>query len=400
MCKARNIKKTLYFGAFLAFFFGLTNIGFAADRFWVGPLNGVINSVTNWSLISGGAGGASVPGLYDSVIFNSGANNATVNVDTAVNDFIIDSNYSGLVSIADGVILTVGSADGLSPLVTVGKSGRQIPTTTATSTDQDLGGAFTLSVVGAEVNVTAIKLKQIGSLATSSISNIRLSYKHEDICSAVKPAGTTDFGVAASFDGNGIATTTANTPLTLSPDIPVCLYIVYDLEADQGISVMGQTIDFEITNPSTDIVINTGAIGTTNKVNITGSTMIVVEDSVVQTIPTTSNPACSDSKIYSLISIHVEDEAKNPTIFYLQNCQVWKKEGDSSTRHLTNKNLQVHSLIFTDMTPNNMRADYGIRIVRMEITMSNMDPGDGGVFLNITRTLKTSAGLMSWPGNL
>ena len=45
----------------------------AANKYWVGPLNSNWNNPVNWSLTSGGPGGASVPGLADAVIFTGTA---------------------------------------------------------------------------------------------------------------------------------------------------------------------------------------------------------------------------------------------------------------------------------------------------------------------------------------
>jgi len=400
MDEVGNKKKLLILGITLILFFSFTASALAANKFWSGAFNDLTNVFLNWSLTSGGPGGAALPNIYDTVRFDSGANPANVNADITVGDFIIDTGYSGLVSVVDGVILTIGSATDLTPLVTVSKSGAQIATTTATSTDQDLGGAFLFTTQGPAVNVTAIKLKQVGSFATSSLSNIRLYTKDavEEACASTKPvSGTTLFGTAGSFDENNYATTTAGTTLTLTSDVPVCLYLVYDLDGVGGLATMGKSIDLEITNPSTDITLSAGTVTPAKKVNINGVTIVVMSEAEIidnRTTPTTTNPACSDNEIKSLISIHVSDPTKDPTLFYLQNCQVWKKEGNGNPGHLTNSNLQVHALTFTDMTSGERTG----KAVQMSITISNMDPTDGDVFLNVTKTLRTTVGVMSRSG--
>jgi hypothetical protein len=103
---------------------------------------------------------------------------------------------------------------------------------------------------------------------------------------------------------------------------------------------------------------------------------------------------CSNDQISSVLSIHTKDETKNPAVFYLQNCGVWKKEGAGSPRLLTNPNLQVQNLSYTDMTGAN---DSGT--IRIEITTSNMDPSQEDVFLNVTKTLRTTVGVKAWGGN-
>jgi hypothetical protein len=118
---------------------------------------------------------------------------------------------------------------------------------------------------------------------------------------------------------------------------------------------------------------------TTGSVNIAGQTMIVDTQNF-------------DS---AMISLKMLEEDLNPTLFYLKDKAVWKKEGTHNPIRLTNPNLQVHSLIFRDMTGSSASR---IRTVRLEITMSNMDPGLEGTFMNVTRTLKTTANVMTWYG--
>jgi len=272
----------------------------------------------------------------------------------------------------------------VSAVITVDKFGTQITTTTATSTDQDLGGAFTLTSDGA-AEITSIKFKQKGSFATSSIQNIRFYSKLavDDECSATKPVDADLFATATDFDADKVATSTGS--LSLTADTPVCLYIVYDLGGPSGTSTMGRTIDFEITNPSTDIGITGGTVSTNSKVNINGVTMIGVDNVTIiansPSLPETSNPACFSNAITSLLSVHVKEEAKNPTLYYLQNCAVWKQEGTGTPRRLTSSNLQVHTFDFQT------NSNTGGTMLTTDITISNMDPADSGVFMNATKSL-------------
>jgi hypothetical protein len=253
-------------------------------------------------------------------------------------------------------------------ILVVGKTGTQITTAMATSTDQDMGGAFSL-LTGGDLTVDSIKIKQIGSFPDADIENIRLYYKQQNTCSATKPADADEFDTIDVLDENGEATSTGSLSLTAAST--TCLYIVYDLTGTPGTSTLGRSIDFEITNPQTDILVTGGTVSTTDKVNIAGLTIITNND------------------VLSLLSLHMRDETKNPTLFYLQNNAVWKQEGANNPIRLTNPNLQVHNLVLTDM---------GGGFVRIEITISNMDPGQEGTFLNVTRTLKTTAGVRAWDG--
>ena len=82
---------------------------FAAARFWIaaGPANW--NSTANWSAFSGGAGGASVPGINDLAIFDAaGAGSCTI--DAAVNvSGILLSNYAGTIT-QNNFTITIGAS--------------------------------------------------------------------------------------------------------------------------------------------------------------------------------------------------------------------------------------------------------------------------------------------------
>ena len=164
---------------------------------------------------------------------------------------------------------------------------------------------------------------------------------------------------------------------------------------------MGRTIDLEITNPSTDILVTGGTVSPPAKVNINGVTMIPVDNTVIPgQFPTVTTPVsptntvCSDNQIKSLLSVHVDTPTLDPTLFYLQNCSVYKQEGHNPPRRLTNPNLQVQALTFQDTSGPGKTGGS----VRMSITISNMDPGLEGTFMNVTRTMSTTAGVMGWSG--
>jgi len=265
---------------------------------------------------------------------------------------------------------------GASAVVTVVKSGTQIATTTIPTTTENLGGGFLLTSTEGDATVNSIRLKQIGSLATTTFDNIDLVFKDavEGVCSTTTPDGTSPFGTAGSFDENNIATTTGTIELTA--DTPVCLYINYDLLGEYSTSTLGRSIDFEITNPSTDVIIEGGTVSTNSQVNITGRTMVTTDD------------------ILSMLSLHMPNADKDPTVFYLQNDAVWKTVAGGTPIRLTNANLKVHELTFTDLTGANSGGT-----VKMSITVSNVDQGADPSFLNVTRTYSTTASVKAWSGN-
>ena len=292
-------------------------------------------------------------------------------------------------------ITNSGNNDGWTfsnPTLTIGRSGTQISTTTAIINNQDLGGAFTLTPSGGDFTLSALKLHQAGSFPVEDISDIRI-YSEATTCSATKPSYLSDYATSTTFDANKVSTTTFPN-ITLPTGTTTCLYITYDLSGTAGTSTMGRTIDLEISNPSLDVTAITGSITPTRSINISGTTMIPADNEVIvpafPTLATTTNPNCSSNVITSLLSLTMPREAKNPTLYYLQNCAVYKQVGTTTARRLTTPDIQVHNLSFEKMSGGN---------VRISITASNMDPGQESTFMNVTRTLSTSATVRVWRGN-
>jgi hypothetical protein len=156
-------------------------------------------------------------------------------------------------------------------------------------------------------------------------------------------------------------------------------------------TTLGRSIDFEITNPSTDIhIVSGGDISTTNKINISGRTIVVGDG----TDPATPDIDGCTTDITSLLSLNVQGEGKNPTIFYLKDCAVWKQEGGEEAFRLTNSNLKVHSLTFTELTGENSAGT-----VRIEMEISNVGISTDPNFMSVTRTYSTTATVKAWSGN-
>jgi hypothetical protein len=282
------------------------------------------------------------------------------------------------------------------PNLTLGRFGEQIATTTATTTNQDLGGAFTLTPDGGNFTLSALKFKQKGSFATSGISNIKVYYEASTTCALTKPSSATLYGTTDSFNEDKIATTTFSPPITLTNGSTTCLYFRYDLSGLRGLPTLGQTVDLEITNPSTDLTVTGGTASPSSRVNIAGVTMIDIDNpAVVASSSPITNPVsqtntnCSSNEITSLLSLGMRNPAKDPTLYYLQNCIVWKKEGSSDPYRISDPNLQVHDLSFN-------KGQGGI--VSISMTTSNMDPDAPESMFRMVRTLSTSAVRKSWTG--
>jgi hypothetical protein len=111
-----------------ALFLCLSDNVSAANRFWVSAIASNWNNPANWSNVSGGAGGFTVPGLADAVIFNNvRVGNCTLDAPGTVLSFTINAGYTGtifqgvnIVSTVNSVSIAAGTIIGGSGNITVG----------------------------------------------------------------------------------------------------------------------------------------------------------------------------------------------------------------------------------------------------------------------------------------
>ncbi|MES2762655.1 MAG: T9SS type A sorting domain-containing protein [Bacteroidota bacterium] len=81
----------------------------SANRYWIGAGN--FNNTANWSDVSGGASGFSVPGISDIAIFDgSNVSNCIVNTNININGFIIYAAYTGTISMNNAVTCIIGTS--------------------------------------------------------------------------------------------------------------------------------------------------------------------------------------------------------------------------------------------------------------------------------------------------
>src|SRR5690349_9384683 len=88
----------------------ITQLSFAQSRFWIATTTGNWNDPLNWSLTSGGGGGASVPTTGNLAVFNGagGRNgNCILNVAPTVAGITV-SGYSGTIDLNGNVLTTTG----------------------------------------------------------------------------------------------------------------------------------------------------------------------------------------------------------------------------------------------------------------------------------------------------
>lgn len=156
------------------------------------------------------------------------------------------------------------------PAITVGTTGTQTANLNIPSTNQHVGGAFTFVRSGGTANVTSIVISETGTVnANSNLSNAQIYYKQEVSCSASIPVDATVFNATGvAFNALENATTTGTMTVGTSQ---ICVYVELDVGAG---AVDGQTLEIEITNPSTEVTVSAGDVTPATAVAIAGATTL------------------------------------------------------------------------------------------------------------------------------
>jgi len=153
--------------------------------------------------------------------------------------------------------------------ITVGTTDTQTANLNNATSGAYVGGAFTLARASGSDTVTSIKVSETGTInAQTKLANIKLYYETAGICTY--DGNETLFGTATAFNSSQQATITGSMAVGTSQ---VCVYVVMDIlcSADQG-----ETIEIEITNPSTDVLAGVDSFTTpATSVAISGTTTVV-----------------------------------------------------------------------------------------------------------------------------
>jgi hypothetical protein len=205
-----------------------------AGRFWIaaGPSNW--NNTANWSNVSGGAGGFSVPGPADAVTFNNlRLGNCTIDAPVNVLSFTVAAGYTGTILQGANTFSTVNNASFSAGSFTGG------------SANITIGGNFTLA--GTNFSSTSAILEFDGNStftsATFTHNNGTVRY---NATGAITISGTNPAFFKLEFVGNGFN---------------------YVLSSVGNISVSNS---LNITGASS-YNLNTGAIDVTGDINITNT---------------------------------------------------------------------------------------------------------------------------------
>ncbi|MFA7628366.1 MAG: hypothetical protein WCY37_03085 [Candidatus Dojkabacteria bacterium] len=166
---------------------------------------------------------------------------------------------------ADGLIRITYTPD---LRITVGTTGTQKTTVNPSTSNFYIGGAFTFVRNADSASVTSITVAETGTIADANISGLILYYKQEATCSTSIPVDATQFNSTAGTFTSGSSTVTGSMTVGTSQ---VCMYV----EADIGSGAQSNdTIEIQITNPSTDVTASTGTVSPATAVAISGTTTV------------------------------------------------------------------------------------------------------------------------------
>jgi Secretion system C-terminal sorting domain len=232
----------------LCLVFLLSSVRTTAARFWVavGPSNW--NNTANWSNVSGGAGGFSVPGLADAVTFDN-TRNGNCTIDVPVNVLSINVNgYAGIITQGTNSFSTVNNASFSSGTFSGG------------SANITIGGNFTLA--GTAFSSTSAILEFDGNAAFTS-----LTFTHNNGTARFKATGGTTVISGTSpafyqleFSGQGFSyNITSAGNITVSNSLNLTGALFFNLNTG-NIDVSG---DINVTNTA-------AGCGGTGQVNIIG----------------------------------------------------------------------------------------------------------------------------------
>ncbi|MFA7466024.1 MAG: VCBS repeat-containing protein, partial [Parcubacteria group bacterium] len=165
--------------------------------------------------------------------------------------------------------------------VTVSASGTQTANISADSTNQYVGGKFVIADNTGSRNVTGITIAEQGTVdAQNDLDNIKLYYENDTSspydCASESYGGTeTQFG---STDTDGFSAANGTSAFTgsvgISTTSTMCVYAVMDIGSGAS---DGETLELEITDPSSDVTVSSGSIGPVGTaVAISGTTTLDV----------------------------------------------------------------------------------------------------------------------------
>ncbi len=158
-------------------------------------------------------------------------------------------------------------------VVTVSSLGDQTLTADIPSNDKYMGGAFTFSLNAGAANVTQIIITETDTTlsAQNYLNDVKIFYKQETTCTTSSiPGDATAFNASGvGFNSAEKATTAGTMALTTSQ---MCVWVQLDVLTG---APDADTIEIEITNPSTEVAVSAGTVSPATAITIPGATILI-----------------------------------------------------------------------------------------------------------------------------
>lgn len=175
----------------------------------------------------------------------------------------------------------------IAPATAVSTAGSQQSEVRASITDLYVGGQFVITEGTASRNVTNIAITENGSVdAANDINNIRLLYDLDtsapyDCVSESYGGSELQFGGTDTNGFSGANGTAAFSGATnISPTQSMCVYVVLDVLTT---ATDGSTLDIEISNPATDVLVSGGVTSIPDTVQALSGSTTIVDSNLTQT---------------------------------------------------------------------------------------------------------------------
>ena len=213
-----NILKLSLFSLFLTIllsgFLFFPAISYGADRYWVGAGTGATanwNTTASWSTTSGGASGASVPGVSDAAIFDGGGSKTGgVVIDAAVNVISITATtgYTGI-GTNDGHINNATNNQTITVSGNVTLDNKQVSMGTATWTvsgnwDHQDVTTFNYNLSTLVLNGTSKTINGGGTAASTRLNNLTISGTISTVTTGFRTVSTLDVSGTLTVNNNSV----------------------------------------------------------------------------------------------------------------------------------------------------------------------------------------------------
>ena len=159
--------------------------------------------------------------------------------------------------------------DVVTPTITVGTTGTQTSEIQSGASNAYIGGAFTFVRNTSSTSVTSITISETGTIADSNISGLILYYKQEATCSTSIPGDATQFNSTPGSFSSGSSTVTGTMTVGTSQ---ICVYTEVDIGSGAQVD---DTVEIQITNPSTQVTATVGEVSPATAVAISDTTTII-----------------------------------------------------------------------------------------------------------------------------